>query len=174
MWFARRSAKNDRPRRIYYIERSGLGRGPLTAYLSIDEWRSGDDWKESRDRLRTVVRSQLLEEASRVAIGSISFHSVWSSIIPSVCPSHWITAGIRSTVSKRKTPIIQIPVSLGVANDAIVIGGPVFFAIDALPLPKSLEISRRDRAVFSLTLLSALSIAVRDQMRSTRQSGAFR
>lgn len=175
MWFPRRQT-TDRPRRIYYNERFGLGRGPITGFIQIDEWRSGDDWNESRDRLRTVVQNQLLKEATYVSIGQISFYDVWAEIIPKVRPSHWITGGFRSTqIAKAKAPIIQIPVCLGSTDEAIEhIGGPVFFAIDALPYPESLDLSQRDRAVFSLTLLSSLSIAVRDEMRSRRQSGAFR
>lgn len=167
MWFSRR-VRWDRPRRIYYNKRSGLGNGHITGYLSIDEWRSGDYWHESRDRLRKVVHSQLLVEASLFTIGPISFHEVWASIIPSVCPSHWITAGFRSNVTKKNIPIIQIPVCIGSTDDSIRVGGSVFFAIDALQLPVSLNVSKRDRAVFSFTLLSALSIVVRDQMRDRR------
>jgi hypothetical protein len=171
MWF-RPKLSIDRPRRVYYNERIGLGRGYITAYIVIEEWRSGDNWHEASDRLRQVVRKELLQEAPYITFGSISLHDVWASIIPSVRPSHWITAGFRSTqILKAKTPIIQIPVSLG-GKDGIVqdVGGVIFFAIDALPQPKSLDISSRDRAVFSITLLSALSIAVRDQMRAQRRA----
>ena len=172
MWFQRRPNPIDRPRRVHYLERVGLGCGPITAYYSLDEWRVGDKWNEASDRLRSIVREELLKEAPYITLGSISLHDVWAAIIPSVCPSHWITAGFRSTKALRsKTPIIQIPVSLGDTDSAIRdIGGIVFFAIDALPYPESLDISSRDRAVFSITLLSALSIAVRDQMRAQRRS----
>jgi hypothetical protein len=175
MWF-RPKPNSDRPRRVYYNERVGLGRGYITAYLIIEEWRSGDNWHEASDRLRQVVRKELLQEAPYITIGSISLHDVWAAIVPSVCPSHWITAGFRSTeILKAKTPIIQIPVSIGTTDSAIRdIGGVVFFAIDALPYPDSLDISSRDRAVFSVTLLSALSIAVRDQMRAQRRAPPMR
>jgi hypothetical protein len=170
MWFSETKLKS-RPRRVHYLERIGLGRGPITAYYSLEEWRPGDNWHESSDRLRKAVQKQLLKEATFVTLDSLSFHDVWASIIPSVRPSHWITAGFRSTQNlKAKTPIIQIPACLGDTDSAIEIGGLVFFAIDALPYPDSLDLSQRDRAVFALTLLSALSIAVRDQMRAQRRA----
>ncbi len=171
MWF-RPKLSIDRPRRVHYLERVGLVREPFTAYYCLEEWRAGDNWHEASDRLRQVVRKELLQEAPYITFGSISLHDVWAAIIPSVRPSHWITAGFRSTqILKAKTPIIQIPVAIGGTDSAIRdIGGVVFFAIDALPQPESLDISSRDRAVFSVTLLSALSIAVRDQMRAQRRA----
>ena len=158
----------DTPRRIYYFERgrTGLGDSARTPYLSIDEFRMGDPWRSQRDRLRSVVDRQLLADASFVAVGSISYWRVWASIIPSVVPSHWITAGYRSTESRwDKVPIIQFPASLGDSEGVLRdIAEQVSWAIDALPLPPSLQLEKRERSVFSLTLLSALSIAVRDQM----------
>jgi hypothetical protein len=156
-------------RRVYYVERVGLGRGPITAYFDMHEFRPGENWRTERDRLERVVQKQLLKEAPFAPIGQISLYDVWASIIPSVRPSHWITAGYRSTQDpKIKEPIIHFPASLGDTDKAIEdIGGPCFFAIDALPYPESIEaIDRRDRAVFCLTLLYAMSIAVREQMRA--------
>lgn len=177
MWFRRKpDSSDDRPRRVHYLERVGLGRESITAYYCLEEWRPGDNWHDASDRLRSIVRKELLKEAPYITLGSISLHDVWASIVPSVRPSHWITAGFRSTqILKAKAPIIQIPVSIGDTDSAIRdIGGVVFFAIDALPYPESLDISSRDRAVFSVTLLSALSIAVRDQMRAQRRAPPMR
>ena len=155
-------------RRIYYFEseRPGLGHRPRTAYLSIHEYRSGDDWRDQRDRLKRVVERELLCHASIVAVGQISYWRVWASIIPSVVPSHWITAGYRSTENRwDKVPIIQFPASLGDSEGVVRdIAEPISWAIDALPLPPSLQLEGSKKRVFSLTLLSALSIAVRARM----------
>ena len=171
-WFNKLRGKNekgkDQPRRIYYFEseRSRLGTRPRTAYLSIDEFRAGDTWKPQRDRLRSVVERQLLCHASIVSINSISYWRVWASIVPSVRPSHWVTAGYRSTENRwDKVPIIQFPASLGDSESVVrELAEPISWAIDALPLPPSLQLEKRERSVFSLTLLSSLSIAVREQM----------
>ena len=164
----RRNAKNnDRPRRVYYFERGlGLGRSTCTPYLSIDEFRMGDPWRDQRDRLRAVVERHLLVDASYIAVGSVSYWRVWGTIIPSVMPSHWITAGYRSTESRwDKVPIIQFPASLGDSEGVLKdIAEQVSWSIDALPLPDSLTLKGPKKRVFSLTLLSALAIAVRDQM----------
>ena len=169
-WFnksrSRRNGRdNERPRRIYYFER-GLGMGDRTPYLSIDEFRMGDPWRSQRDRLRAVVDRQLLADASFISVGNISYWRVWASIVPSVIPSHWITAGYRSTSSRwDKVPIIQFPASLGDSEGVLRdIAEQVAWAIDALPLPESLTMEGPKKRIFSLTLLSALSIAVRDQM----------
>lgn len=158
----------DRDRKIYYFEsgRVGLGHRPRTAYLSIHEFRSGDDWKPQRDRLKRVVERELLCHASIVSIGQISYWRVWASIIPSVMPSHWITAGYRSTENRwDKVPIIQFPASLGDSEGVVRdIAEPISWAIDALPVPPSLQLEKREKRVLSLTLLSALSIAVRERM----------
>lgn len=170
-WFHRlrkKDGKNhDRPRRVYYFERGlGLGHYDRTPYISIDEFRMGDPWRDQRDRLRVVVERQLLVDASVVSIGTISYWRVWASIIPSVIPSHWITAGYRSTLNRwDKVPIIQFPASLGDSEGVIKdIAEQITWAIDALPLPESLQLEKSQRNVFSLTLLSSLAIAVRDQM----------
>ena len=169
-WFnnskGKKNERNSRSRRIYSFNGSGLGTEPRTAYLSIDEFRSGDSWKPQRDRLKYAVERQLLCHSSIVAVGSVSYWRVWAAIIPSVTPSHWITAGYRSTENKYdKVPVIQFPASLGSSEDVIHdLAEPISWAIDALPLPPSLTLKERERAVFSLTLLSSLSIAVRDQM----------
>ena len=173
MWFWRRQ-DNDRSRRIRSIGRSGLGVAQPNPYLYLDEWRYGDDWMESRDRLRSVVQTEILSREGSFTFGNVSIFDVWDLIIPSSRPSHWITCGLRfESEPKTQIPIIQIPVSLGTDERAIVVCNAIFFAIEALPLPSNLEtnisIPRRDRAVICLTLLSALSIAVRDQMRSDRQ-----
>ena len=160
----------DNQRRVHYLERIGMGRGDIIPYWDMHEFRPGEDWIQSRDRLQRVVQKQLLKNTPFAPLGQISFYDVWASIIPSVRPSHWVTAGYRSTQSpKIKEPIIHFPASLGDTDAAIRdVGGPCFFAIDALPCPESIElIDRRDRAVFCLTLLYALSIAVRDQMRAS-------
>ena len=166
-WFKNSKGKDHgRTRRIYSFNGSGLGAEPRTAYLAVDEFRSGDPWELQRDRLRRVVERQLLSHSSIVAVGSISYWRVWAAVIPSLTPSHWITAGYRSTENKwDKVPVIQIPVSLGSSEGVIHdLAEPMAWAIDALPLPPSLQLDREKRAVFSLTLLSSLSIAVRDQM----------
>ena len=168
---SRRNARDNdddhgRSRRVYYFEPRGLGREFRTPYLSVYEFRSGDSWKSQRDRLRAVVNRHLLADASLVSIGSISFWRVWASIVPSVRPSHWITAGYRSSVNRwDKVPVIQFPASLGDSEGVLKdIAKPISWAIDALPIPPSLQLEERERNSFSLTLLSALSIAVRDQM----------
>ena len=168
-WFHKSSKKDESDRRrIYYFDntRDGHGLGLRTPYLAIDEFRQGDQWKDQRDRLRAVVSRQLLAHASIVSIGQVSYWRVWAAVIPSVVPSHWITAGYRSTESRfDKVPVIQFPVSLGTSEDVVKdLAEPVAWAIDALPLPPSLQLSRRERSVFSLTVLSALSIAVRSRM----------
>ena len=157
----------ERPRRIYYFERrSGLGGRIRTPYLAIDEFRVGDDWKDQRDRLRLVVERELLSHASIVSIGQVSYWRVWAAIVPSVMPSHWITAGYRSTENRwDKVPVIQFPASLG-DSDSVVkeLAEPMAWAIDALPLPTSLQLEKHERNSLSLMLLSSLSIAVRDRM----------
>jgi len=173
-WFDNLGRKNEEQRRrIYYFDNTdSTGDGSLlgprfrTPYLAIDEFRQNDDWKDQRDRLRRVVERQLLCHASIVSIGQISYWRVWASIIPSVRPSHWITAGYRSTVNRwDKVPVIQFPASLGDSEGVVKdLAEPMAWAIDALRLPSSLTLERSERAVFSLTLLSALSMAVRDQM----------
>ena len=173
-WFnnskRKENEKDSRSRRIYSFNgsRNGfeLGVGPRTAYLAIDEFRNGDDWKDQRDRLKYAVERQLLSHSSIVSVGTISYWRVWASIIPIVTPSHWITAGYRSTENRYdKVPVIQFPASLGDSEGVIHdLAEPMAWAIDALPLPLSLQLEKRERSVFSLTLLSALSIAVRDQM----------
>ena len=173
-WFNNSKRKDNertsRTRRIYSFNGSRhgseLGSEPRTAYLAIDEFRSGDSWKPQRDRLRYAVERQLLSHSSIVSVGTISYWRVWAAIIPSVAPSHWVTAGYRSTENKYdKVPVIQFPASLGNSEGVIHdLAEPMAWAIDALPLPPSLQLEKRERSVFSLTLLSALSIAVRDQM----------
>jgi len=168
-WFNNLKHKDDdENRRIYYFDKKGDGLGfwPRTIYIEIDEFRSGDPWRSQRDRLKLVVERQLLSHASVVSIGQISYWRVWGNIIPSVRPSHWITAGYRSTKSRwDKVPVIQFPASLGTSESVLQdLAKPMTWAIDALPLPPSLQLERSERAVFSLTLLSELSIAVRDQM----------
>jgi len=167
-WFQKSSRNDERngSRRIYSFNGSRLGPELRTAYIAIDEFRQGDLWKDQRDRLRIVVSRQLLAHASIVSIGQISYWRVWAAIIPSVVPSHWITAGYRSTENKwDKVPVIQIPVSLGTSESVVRdIAEPIAWAIDALQLPESLQLSKRERSVFSLTVLSALSIAVRSRM----------
>lgn len=166
MWF---TARPDRPRRVYYSQRIGLWIPPIVAYFSLDEFRAGDEWHEGRDRLSAIVQQEFLQDSARYAVGQISLHTVWASIIPSVYPSHWITVGWRSSAidrQKEKAPVIQIPVSIGPTDEAIRdVCGPIFFAIDALPAPESLDLSNRDRAVLSITMLSALSIAIRERMK---------
>lgn len=175
-WFNNLGKKDDRNRarrRVYYFDNTnsagdGYDLGPRlrTPYIAIDEFRSGDDWKDQRDRLRRVVERQLLCHASIVSIGQISYWRVWASIIPSVRPSHWITAGYRSTVNRwDKVPVIQFPVSLGDSEGVVRdLAEPMAWAIDALQLPPSLTLEKSERAVLSLTLLSSLSMAVRDRM----------
>ena len=155
----------SRPRRLYCIEGPDLGRGDITVYVRLDEFRSDDEWILSRDRLRQVVRKQLLAEATFVTLGTTNFFDVWRSIIPTAEPDYWITAGVRSgKASKTKSPIIQIPVCLPSDKGAIEVCEAIFFALEALPIARSLAAIPRDRAVFSLTALSALSIAVRHRM----------
>lgn len=174
-WFnnLRREEDHGKRRRIYYFDnrdRAGDGSylGPRlrTAYLAIDEFRPGDDWKSQRDLLRRVVERQLLSHASIVSIRQISYWRVWASIIPSIRPSHWITAGYRSTQNQwDKVPVIQFPVSLGDSEGVVRdLAEPMAWAIDALQVPDSLQLQKSERAVLSLTLLSALSIAVRTRM----------
>ena len=168
-WFNNLKRKNEeQSRRIYYFDKRGDGLGvwPRTIYIEIDEFRSGDDWKNQRDRLKLVVERQFLSHASIVSIGQISYWRVWSSIIPSVVPSHWITAGYRSTRNRwDKVPVIQFPASLGTSESVLKdLAKPMTWAIDALPLPLSLTLERSERAVFSLTLLSELAVSVRGQM----------
>lgn len=169
-WLYNLRIKNEkdqkRPREIYRFERSGLGYELRTPYLTIHEFRIGDPWKTQRDRLRRVVDREFLADASIVSIGSVSFWRVWASIIPSVAPSHWVTAGYRSTLNKwDKVPIIQFPASLGDSEGVLRdIAEPISWAIDSLPLPESLQLEASKRRTFSYTLLSRLSIAVRDQM----------
>ena len=169
-WFNNSKHKNNgkRSRRVYYFDRRGDGLGirPRTPYLEIDEFREGDPWKSQRDRLKRVVERQLLCHASIVSIGQVSYWRVWGSIVPSVIPSHWITAGYRSTENHwDKMPVIQFPASLGASDGAVRdLADPMAWAIDALQIPESLTLENSQRAVFSLTILSALSIAVRDRM----------
>ena len=171
-WFKNSKGKHERKqaRQIYYFDRRGHGHdlGPRfrTPYLGIDEFRSGDEWTSQRDRLKRVVERQLLAHASIVSIGQVSYWRVWASIVPSIEPSHWITAGYRSTENRwDKVPVIQFPASLG-DSEAVVkdLADPMAWAIDALQLPESLTLKKSEKAVLSLTVLSALSIAVRDQM----------
>jgi|GEM_PF-3678041 len=171
-WFKNSKRKNEqnRARQIYYFDRRGhgyeLGSRLRTPYLVIDEFRSGDEWKSQRDRLKRVVERQLLAHASIVSIGQISYWRVWASIVPSVIPSHWITAGYRSTENRwDKVPVIQFPASLGDSEGVVKnLAEPMAWAIDALQVPESLQLKNSEKAVLSLTVLSALSIAVRDQM----------
>jgi len=171
-WFknSKRKHEQNRARQIYYFDRKGhgyeLGSRLRTPYLVIDEFRSGDEWKSQRDRLKRVVERQLLCHASIVSIGQVSYWRVWSSIVPSVIPSHWITAGYRSTENRwDKVPVIQFPASLGDSESVVKdLAEPMAWAIDALQVPESLTLKNSEKAVLSLTLLSALSIAVRDQM----------
>lgn len=162
-----RKPDSDRPRRIFYTRNDGLGISP---YLRIDEWRYGDDWRASGAKLRSIVGRKILAKQPSFSIGSISFHAVWDAIIPRIRPSHWLTCGYcvpspRSQSPRSRSPIIQIPVVLGTDETAIEIGRDVFFAIGSLPIPATLEISQHDRAIFSFTILNALSITVRDRMR---------
>lgn len=165
----RKNSRQDRPRRIYYnqSEFSGLG-NRLVTFIAIDEFRNGDEWIFARDRLSEVVQKELLATAPQVSPGAVSWHDVWASIVPSVIPSHWITVGWRDRwIKAEKVNIVQIPLSLGGTEDVIAIAGQVFFAIDALSKPKSLEtIEKRDRAVLSITLFWTIAIAVREEMRS--------
>lgn len=172
-WFYKsRSRKQDEQSKqqkrepIYRHERVGLGTGPRTCYLQIDEYRQGDRWRPQRDRLRRTVERHLLAEASVVTIGSISFWRVWASIVPTLLPSHWITAGYCSTMSEYDVvPVIQFPASLGDSEGVLRdVAQQIADAIDALPMPPSLQLEKRERRVLSLTLLSALSIAVRNRM----------
>ena len=171
-WFNNLGRKNERRerRRVYYFDGtrhgSDVGPNPRTVYLSIDEFRYGDDWSGQRDRLKYVVERQLLCHSSIVAVGSISYWRVWAFIIPSIAPSHWITAGYRSTENRLdKVPVIQFPACLGNSEAVVLdIADKMAWAIDALPMVGSLQLEKRQRSVFSLTLLSALSVAVRDWM----------
>jgi hypothetical protein len=172
----RKDHGQDRPRRVYYNQSdfSGLGNRPIS-FLSIDEFRNGDDWIFARDRLSQIVQKELLSTAPQVTPGSVSWHDVWASIVPSVIPSHWITVGWRDRwIKAEKVNVVQIPVSLGRTEDVIAIAGQVFFAIDALSKPKSLEsIEKRDRAVLSITLFWTIAIAVREDMRSRYRGTPF-
>ena len=173
-WFNNlRREDHGKRRRIYYFDNGDsegdglhLGTRLRTVYLSIDEFRPGDDWKSQRDRLRRVVERQLLSHASVVSIGQVSYWRVWASIVPSIRPSHWITAGYRSTQNQwDKVPVVQFPASLGTSESVVRdLADPMAWAIDALQVPESLTLQKSERAVLSLTLLSALSIAVRDRM----------
>ena len=158
--------ERDKDRKIYYFDQSRLGHGPRSVYLRIDEFRSGDDWKNQRDRLKRVVEREFLSHASVVSVGQISYWRVWGRIIPSVMPSHWITAGYRSTQNRwDKVPVIQFPASLGDSASVVKdLAKPMAWAIDALPIPPSLQLEGREKRNLSFTLLSELSIAVRDQM----------
>ena len=62
-------------------------------------------------------------------------------------------------------PVIQFPASLGDSEGVLRdVAQQIADAIDALPMPPSLQLEKRERRVLSLTLLSALSIAVRNRM----------
>jgi hypothetical protein len=172
MFWWKRQSDVEIPRRIYSYERI-WDRKPCNAYLSIDRFRSGDRWLEKRATLQGVVQQVILNEVAQHPVGSASLYAVWDAIIPKVTPSYWITAGYRSNLNRLdREPIIQIPVSLGaLPTDRIIesIGGPLGFAIDSLIPPETLTaLTPRDRAVFSFTLLSALTLEVRDLMRDRK------
>jgi hypothetical protein len=168
----KRQSNAKPPRRIYNYERI-YNRKPCNAYLSIDRFRGGDKWMDQRATLQRVVQKFILAEAAQHPVGSISLYAVWTALIPVVAPTHWITAGYRSSANRlEREPIIQIPVSLGgLSTDQIIesIGGPLGFAVDSLIPPNRIdELTQRDRAVFGFTLLSALTLEARDLMRDRK------
>lgn len=160
------------PRRIYNYERV-VGRRPIESYLSIDRVRVRDPWQGQRDSLRTIVQKHILADAAQYPVASVSLHRVWAALIPDFAPNYWITAGYRrSDAGLEREPLIQIPLNLEGTTEQIAefIGGPVGYAAESLESPASLEsLTPEQRLTFRFTVLSAITIAVRDQMSQKAQ-----
>lgn len=165
--FGKNHEKSRMPRRIYNYERLMGGR-PVESYLSIDRVRVRDPWQGQRDSLRTIVQKHILADTAQYPVASISLHRVWASLIPDFAPNYWITSGYRrSDAGLDREPLIQIPLNLEGTTDQIAefIGGPVGYAVESLEPPASIEsLTPEQRLTFRFTVLSAITIAVRDQM----------